>query len=317
MVRVALDNLTAALDQLATVLGATGNAKQTEARTLTALALYPSLSMALRIADCSDATKATLTQIVQSVDAALVTTAETNLAAFKAAVEDAKPKAPSAAVVEIDVKANGVVESLKALFTAAVRTALPQVAAVDVEGENSVTEAVITRCNNPAHGDFQCNNAMKCVKTIKSIAGYEGPKSPRDVAALIVSVMPANTIISETSVAPNGFINIKVAPAVLVECIADIVAHGARPPTLAPQKVLVDFSSPNIAKEMHVGHLRSTIIGDSVCRLLEFCGHDVARINHVGDWGTQFGMLISYLQVSPVLSLLSQHFGRLDQAGCQ
>jgi arginyl-tRNA synthetase len=60
--------------------------------------------------------------------------------------------------------------------------------------------------------------------------------------------------------------------------------------------VLVDFSSPNIAKEMHVGHLRSTIIGDTICRVLEFCGHDVMRINHVGDWGTQFGMLISYLQ---------------------
>jgi arginyl-tRNA synthetase len=60
----------------------------------------------------------------------------------------------------------------------------------------------------------------------------------------------------------------------------------------------VDFSSPNIAKEMHVGHLRSTIIGDALCRVLEFCGHDVHRVNHVGDWGTQFGMLISHLQVS-------------------
>jgi arginyl-tRNA synthetase len=63
-------------------------------------------------------------------------------------------------------------------------------------------------------------------------------------------------------------------------------------------KVLVDFSSPNIAKDMHVGHLRSTIIGDSVCRVLEFCGHDVMRVNHVGDWGTQFGMLITFLQDS-------------------
>lgn len=69
-----------------------------------------------------------------------------------------------------------------------------------------------------------------------------------------------------------------------------------RPSVERPLKVLVDFSSPNIAKEMHVGHLRSTIIGDTICRVLEFCGHEVMRINHVGDWGTQFGMLISYLQ---------------------
>ena len=63
------------------------------------------------------------------------------------------------------------------------------------------------------------------------------------------------------------------------------------------KKVLVDFSSPNIAKEMHVGHLRSTIIGDTICRILEFCGHETLRVNHVGDWGTQFGMLINYMKV--------------------
>ena len=77
----------------------------------------------------------------------------------------------------------------------------------------------------------------------------------------------------------------------------DIFTQGVRGPQVSQRKVLVDFSSPNIAKEMHVGHLRSTIIGDAICRILEFCGHDVMRVNHVGDWGTQFGMLISYLQV--------------------
>jgi arginyl-tRNA synthetase len=82
----------------------------------------------------------------------------------------------------------------------------------------------------------------------------------------------------------------------LTGSIAGIVQNGVRPPALPRKKVLVDFSSPNIAKEMHVGHLRSTIIGDCVCRLLEFCGYDVLRVNHVGDWGTQFGMLITYLQ---------------------
>ncbi len=68
------------------------------------------------------------------------------------------------------------------------------------------------------------------------------------------------------------------------------------PPAKTPKREIVDFSSPNIAKEMHVGHLRSTIIGDSIARILEFQGHDVLRLNHVGDWGTQFGMLIAYLR---------------------
>ena len=123
-----------------------------------------------------------------------------------------------------------------------------------------------------------------------------GPVSPKDVAERIIKAIPENPIVSATSSAPNGFINITLSTATLTNSIAGIVQNGVKPPVLPPQKVLVDFSSPNIAKEMHVGHLRSTIIGDSVCRLLEFCGFDVQRVNHVGDWGTQFGMLITYLQ---------------------
>ena len=87
-------------------------------------------------------------------------------------------------------------------------------------------------------------------------------------------------------------------------------------PVIDKKRVIVDFSSPNIAKEMHVGHLRSTIIGDSICRLLEFLEHDVLRLNHVGDWGTQFGMLIAHLQdrfpnyteVSPPISDLQAFY---------
>jgi len=108
--------------------------------------------------------------------------------------------------------------------------------------------------------------------------------------------LPSNPIIANVSTAPNGFVNITVSMETLCASIVDIIDKGAQPPKMARQKVLVDFSSPNIAKEMHVGHLRSTIIGDAVCRILEFCGHEVLRVNHVGDWGTQFGMLITYLQ---------------------
>lgn len=75
-----------------------------------------------------------------------------------------------------------------------------------------------------------------------------------------------------------------------------MLRSGVKPPHCNKQRVLVDFSSPNIAKEMHVGHLRSTIIGESICRFLEFLGHDVVRVNHLGDWGTQFGMLIAHLE---------------------
>jgi arginyl-tRNA synthetase len=83
----------------------------------------------------------------------------------------------------------------------------------------------------------------------------------------------------------------------LEEEIRNVFVNGVRhAPVVVPRRVLVDFSSPNVAKEMHVGHLRSTIIGDSISRLMEFLGHDVIRINHVGDWGTQFGMLIAHLQ---------------------
>jgi len=77
---------------------------------------------------------------------------------------------------------------------------------------------------------------------------------------------------------------------------AQLLAHGVQPPAVKPVRAVVDLSSPNIAKEMHVGHLRSTIIGDSIARVLEFVGHDVVRVNHVGDWGTQFGMLIAHLK---------------------
>ena len=82
--------------------------------------------------------------------------------------------------------------------------------------------------------------------------------------------------------------------------VGKVLANGCSPPPTTTKRIVIDYSSPNIAKDMHVGHLRSTIIGDCLSRALEFCGHDILRINHVGDWGTQFGMLIAHLQdISP------------------
>lgn len=93
----------------------------------------------------------------------------------------------------------------------------------------------------------------------------------------------------------KGFLQIKVKDKFIEEQVNDLILDLTFP-EIKRQKVVVDFSSPNIAKEMHVGHLRSTIIGESICRILEFMGHEVVRTNHVGDWGTQFGMLIAYMR---------------------
>jgi arginyl-tRNA synthetase len=104
----------------------------------------------------------------------------------------------------------------------------------------------------------------------------------------------------EPEIAGPGFINLRFKEDYLATAVSAMAkdAQGklAVPPTPQKKKIIVDYSSPNIAKEMHVGHLRSTIIGDTLCNLLEFVGHDVTRLNHVGDWGTQFGMLVEHLR---------------------
>ncbi len=122
--------------------------------------------------------------------------------------------------------------------------------------------------------------------------------NPNEVAQRIVASLAANQIIAKTEVSGPGFINVYLAKEFVRAELTKIVSNGGvRPPYVGDKKrAVVDFSSPNIAKEMHVGHLRSTIIGDSICRLLEFVGHDVLRLNHIGDWGTQFGMLIAHLK---------------------
>ena len=123
-----------------------------------------------------------------------------------------------------------------------------------------------------------------------------GKTAPKDIAERISRAMPENPLVASALAAPNGFINIKLSTDTMTSTIASVLGSaGVRPPELPSKNVLVDFSSPNIAKEMHVGHLRSTIIGDCISRLFEFVGYNVHRVNHVGDWGTQFGMLITYL----------------------
>ncbi|KAL8617042.1 hypothetical protein ACOMHN_014213 [Nucella lapillus] len=143
--------------------------------------------------------------------------------------------------------------------------------------------------------DYQCNSAMSLARQLGSVSGNK--VNPREVADTIVSRLPETDFYEKVEVAGPGFINVYLSKPFVAREIQTTLTFGVRPPTFPQKKrVVIDFSSPNIAKEMHVGHLRSTIIGESISRLLEWVGHDVLRINHLGDWGTQFGMLIAHLQ---------------------
>ncbi len=150
-------------------------------------------------------------------------------------------------------------------------------------------DPMVTPATRPEFGDYQANLAMGLARRL-------GAK-PRDIAARIIAALELGPLIASADIAGPGFVNLTIADAAL-EQVADAMRSDERlgvPPAATPQRVVVDYSAPNVAKEMHVGHLRSTIIGDAIVRVLEFLGHDVIRQNHVGDWGTQFGMLIESL----------------------
>jgi len=138
-------------------------------------------------------------------------------------------------------------------------------------------------------GDYQANAAMALAKRL-------GQK-PRDLAQQIVDALDVEHICSDVQVAGPGFINLTLDERFLQRCVDDMAEdefHGL-PPAEPRQTVVVDYSSPNVAKEMHVGHLRSTVIGDCIARVLQARGHNVIRQNHLGDWGTQFGMLLQFM----------------------
>ena len=149
---------------------------------------------------------------------------------------------------------------------------------------------MLTAATKPEFGDYQCNVAMGLGKRLKS--------KPRDVASSIVERLAIDEVCEPVEIAGPGFLNLRLKQSFMKEQLRLMLDDSSRcgVPLAAPsQRVVVDYSSPNIAKEMHVGHLRSTIIGDSLGRLFDFRGHSVLRLNHVGDWGTQFGMLITHL----------------------
>jgi arginyl-tRNA synthetase len=155
--------------------------------------------------------------------------------------------------------------------------------------EHRDTDPLINVTNNPDFGDYQANLAMSLAKKL-------GDK-PRNIASAIVDKLAVEDVCEKTEIAGPGFINLHLSQSFIDEqlhVMAEDKQLGVKQANTS-QTVVVDYSAPNVAKEMHVGHLRSTVIGDAITRVLMAQGHKVIRQNHMGDWGTQFGMLIEYL----------------------
>ncbi len=190
-----------------------------------------------------------------------------------------------------------IADTLEAQLQAAMERAFPD-AAAEAQAAGRRLDPQLAPASKPEFGDFQANGALPRAKPLG--------QPPRKIAEAVVEQLKAEPAFAELCLEPQiagpGFINLTLRPERLA---AEVQARlGDQrlgvPAVEQAAPVVVDFSSPNIAKEMNVGHLRSTIIGDSLARVLEFRGHPVLRLNHVGDWGTQFGMLITHLkQVAP------------------
>ena len=174
-----------------------------------------------------------------------------------------------------------------------IQQALSRLATDGVLPDGLAPNIQVENCKDKAHGDFASNIAMMLAKS----AGMK----PRDLAQKLIEVLPLDEQINKVEIAGPGFLNFfQNSEALAARLEAALTDEHLGVPRRAPaQRVVVDLSSPNLAKEMHVGHLRSTIIGDAVARTLEFLGDEVIRQNHVGDWGTQFGMLLAYLEENP------------------
>lgn len=171
-------------------------------------------------------------------------------------------------------------------FLNATQKAFPELTTSEIESLTNITPSTQEK-----FGHYQCNSAMKLTKLAK--------QPPRKIAeALIACLDFPKGMVSHLEIAGPGFINITFES----QFISKQVDFLVRDPHLGidflakPERLVIDISSPNVAKEMHVGHLRSTIIGDCLARLFEFLGYDVLRLNHIGDWGTAFGMLITYMK---------------------
>ncbi|MBT8765681.1 arginine--tRNA ligase [Metapseudomonas boanensis] len=175
-----------------------------------------------------------------------------------------------------------------------IQQALTRLASEGVLPEGLSPTIQVENTKDKSHGDFASNIAMMLAKP----AGMK----PRDLAEKLIAALPQDDQVAKVEIAGPGFLNFFQNSDALAQRLEEALADdhlGVRKAGPA-QRTVIDLSAPNLAKEMHVGHLRSTIIGDAVARVLEFLGDTVIRQNHVGDWGTQFGMLLAYMQEQPV-----------------
>ena len=146
--------------------------------------------------------------------------------------------------------------------------------------------AQVDQAQNRQFGDYQSNAAMILAKQLK--------KNPREIASTIADAFDGGALTDKPEIAGPGFINFRLKPEALSTRLDLLIEDEKLAVSAAGEKktIVADFSAPNVAKPMHVGHIRSTIIGDSLCRIARFLGHDVIADNHIGDWGTQFGMIL-------------------------
>lgn len=168
-------------------------------------------------------------------------------------------------------------QSLEAIASEAVQRATQE-----------VSPAHLRPTTDPHHGDYQVNAAMSLAKRLK--------KNPRELATAIAEELSSHEAFASAEVKGPGFVNLTLSDTWLAAALNEAACDHARDGVtrvVNPRKLVIDFSSPNIAKQMHVGHLRSTIIGDSLCRLNRLVGHEVVGDNHIGDWGTQYGLLLA------------------------
>jgi arginyl-tRNA synthetase len=162
-----------------------------------------------------------------------------------------------------------------------------QTAVQSVLPDADVATVLVRPCPDPKFGDYQTNALMSLAKARKM--------NPRQLAADVVAKLQVGDACESVEVAGAGFLNFRLKPAALAQALESAARrdHLFFAPASQPRTVVVDFSSPNVAKSMHVGHIRSTILGDSLARTLRLLGHHVITDNHLGDWGTQFGMLLA------------------------
>jgi len=311
------NNMTAEMDdwleyersELRPALGS-GNAKKIDAamsKLATALEGHGAVSVVGGGAPLSAADLAITLTLLHHEDGAALSSASPSIQAYANITKSSPAYAEAKKLAKtllppasFDPSDPSLLNASSAIFAAAISKAFPSAVSLGIEIK-------AFKCKDIKHGDYQCNVAMPLFQKLKA-SGALPPNinTPQQVAQSIIdAVGDDNPVLGDLNVNGPGFIMSRVKASYLEKGVNDIITNGApaKPKSTttttkdsSKNVVVVDFSSPNIAKEMHVGHLRSTIIGEAVCRILEYTGNDVRRVNHVGDWGTQFGMLIQYLK---------------------